>query len=153
MTGWAVWPAGFCFRNNRTNTMKKLSLTAAAAALLAAAWFANVQLSAYASSDSQVDSAPLAWHRPPPRKGVATLSYATFQKRRRYIDANFQRFNSVDEIAREFHSSVADLDRSFRLMGHMRLEQYLTHLRRNQSAEPAPQAIGLALVKQTSLAP
>jgi len=133
--------------------MKKLSLTAAAAALLAAAWFANVQLSAYASSDSQVDSTPLAWQHPPPRKGGGSLTFATFQKRRRYIEANFQRFNSVEQIAREFHSTVADLDRSFRMMGHVRLEQYLTHLRRNQAAEQPSQSVGLAMVKQTSLAP
>jgi hypothetical protein len=133
--------------------MKKLSLTAAAAALLAAAWFANVQLSAYASSDSQVDSAPLAYQGPAPRKTGATISYAVFQKRRRYIDANFQRFTTTEQIAREFHSSVADLDRSFRLMGHVRLDQYLAHLRRNQAEEQPAQAIGLAMVKQTSLAP
>jgi AraC-like DNA-binding protein len=133
--------------------MKKTSLIAATAVLLVAGWFANVQLSAYASSDSQADSAPLTWHRPPPSKGVATLSYETFQKRRGYINANFQRFTTLEQIAREFHSSVADLDRSFRLMGHVRLEQYLTHLRRNQVAEQPSQAIGLAMVKQTSLAP
>jgi AraC-like DNA-binding protein len=133
--------------------MKKLSLTAAAAALLAAGWFANVQLSAYASSDSQADSAPLARQVPAPKKTGATISYAVFQKRRRYIDANFQRFTTTEQIAREFHSSVAELDRSFRLMGHVRLEQYLAHLQRNQATELAPQPEGLAIVKQTSLAP
>ena len=133
--------------------MKKLSLTAAAAALLAAAWFANLQLSAYASSDSQVDSAPLAWHRPSPRTGMATHSFANFQKRRRFIEANFQRFNSVVQIAQEFNTSVADLDRAFRMQGHVRLEQYLAHLKQNQAAEQPPQPDGLAMVKQTSLAP
>jgi hypothetical protein len=59
----------------------------------------------------------------------------------------------VEQIAHEFHSSVADLDHSFRLMGHVRLEQYLAYLRRNQAAEQPPKAIGLAMVKQTSLAP
>jgi AraC-like DNA-binding protein len=148
-----VWSAGFCLRNNRINTMKKTSLIAATAVLLAAGWFANVQLCAYASSDSQADSAPLAWHRPPTSKGVATLSYETFQKRRGYIEANFQRFTTVEQIAREFHSSVADLDRAFRLEGHVRLEQYLAHLRRNRAVEQRLHSDGLAMVKQTSLAP
>lgn len=133
--------------------MKKLSLTAAAAALLAAGWFANVQLSAYETSDSQVDSAPLAWHRPSPRTGMVALSFKNFQKRRRFIEANFQRFNSAEQIAREFHSSVADLDRSFRMMGHVRLEQYLTHLKQNQAAEQPPRSGGLAMVKPTGVAP
>ena len=146
--------------------MKILSLTAIAAALLTSAWPANVLLSDYASSDLQDSSPPLPLvvNTPEPNHRVmadaltpkvagSTLSFGTYLKRRRYIAANFQRFNTVDQIALEFHSNVADLDRLFRHYGHMRLDHYLTQLKRNQDAGPQRQASSLASANQTSIDP
>jgi hypothetical protein len=143
--------------------MKILSLTAAAA-LLAMTWSATVQLSDYASSDSQDSSPPLPLvvntldtehdgmaQALAPKASGKILSFGTYQKRRRYLNANFQRFNTVDQIVLEFHSNVADLERAFRHYGHVRLEQYLMQLKRNQAAGQTQPGTGLAIAKQTSI--
>ena len=138
--------------------MNKLTLIAAGAAatLLAVTWSVTVQLSDYASTDLQ-DSSPMpAWHHGPPPLPIATavetnhdgmanslaqrkagriLPFGTYVKYRRYIDQNFQRFNTVQQIALEFHLNAADLDRMFRHYGHVSLDKYLTHLKKNQAAD------------------
>jgi hypothetical protein len=147
---------------------------AAAAALLAVTWSATVQLSDYASSDWQDNPPPPAWRPRPslppavnelhpqhdemaetraPRTSGRTLLFGTYQKCRRYIDQNFQRFATAQQIARVFHLNAADLDRMFRHYGHVHLDQYLSRLQRNQAAQVHQQENALAMAKQNSTAP
>jgi len=156
--------------------MKIISCIAAAAAatLLAVTWSATVQLSDYASADWQDNPPTPAWRPRPslppvvntldthheavaesraPKARGRILLFGTYQRCRRCIDQNFQRFDTVQKLAREFHLNAADLDRTFRYYGHVDLDRYLSHLKQQQVAALHQPENALAMAKQNSTAP
>jgi hypothetical protein len=138
--------------------MKKLSWMAAAAMLLVTAWTVTVPPSDNSASDSQENPLSAAGqHRPPSLVMVNILdtnhdgtgdahatynglgapphSFMSYQQCRQHIDQNFQRLETLQQIALECHSDAAYLRHVFERYAHQTPDQYLRHLKMNHAAE------------------
>lgn len=62
-------------------------------------------------------------------------SYATYERLRRYIEENFLRLGTVDEIAVECHVTPVHVSRLFRRFGQTGAYQFLLRLKMNYAAE------------------
>jgi AraC-like DNA-binding protein len=81
-------------------------------------------------------------------ESAQTPSYATYQRCRQYIEANYPRLTGLPEIARQCHVVPAYLCRLFRRYDHQTPYQYLMRLKMNLAAERL-QVPGI-LVKQVA---
>jgi AraC-like DNA-binding protein len=70
-----------------------------------------------------------------PLEGEGTLSFKTYQRCRQYIDENFQRINTVRQIALECHCNGGDLCRAFYHYGHENPLEYSLRLKMKHAAE------------------
>jgi AraC-like DNA-binding protein len=62
-------------------------------------------------------------------------SYATYERLRRYIEQNYLRLGTVDEIAGECHVTPVHVSRLFRRFGQSGAYQFLLRLKMNHAAE------------------
>ncbi len=81
-----------------------------------------------------------------PASGAGTLAFTTYQTSRTYIEKNFQRLKTLQQIAAECHLDAAYLCRLFQKFDHQSPYQFLMRLKMNFAAGQlqAPDA----LVKQ-----
>jgi hypothetical protein len=138
--------------------MKIVSLIAATAALIVSAWAVTVPPAHNFDSESLQDAKPFVQtflQRPAVvviagdtnRARIAgsdashnTLqgnSFAIYWQCRKYIEQNFQRLRSVQQIARECHLDAARLRSAFQHYGHQTPEQFLLHAKLKHTAEYA----------------
>lgn len=83
-----------------------------------------------------------------PIEGFQTLSFATFERCRQYIEQHALRLQSLEQIAGECHVNQAYLCRLFRRFDHNSPYQYLLRLKMNHAAERLQQT-GM-MVKQVA---
>jgi AraC-like DNA-binding protein len=70
----------------------------------------------------------------PPRE-AASGAYATYERCHRYIEENFERTRTLQEVAAACHVDLAYLCRLFQRFGRESPSLYLRHLRLNRAAE------------------
>jgi AraC-like DNA-binding protein len=83
-----------------------------------------------------------------PVQGRETLAFTTYQQCRQYIQQQFQRLKTLQQIAAECHLNPAYLCRLFRRYDQQTPYQYLLRLKMNLAAERLQQPA--ALVKQVA---
>ncbi len=83
-----------------------------------------------------------------PLEGSETLAFATYQECRQFIEKNFLRLRTLEQIAEECHVNNAYICRLFRRCDHQTPYQFLLRLKMNYAAERL-QSPG-SLVKQVA---
>lgn len=140
--------------------MKIISSVAATAVLIISAWAIAVAPTHNSDSEPPQDAQPtVAKLLPRPlavvdtgdnnrariakpdasHKTVQRNSVATYWRCRRYIEQNFQRLGTVQQIALECHLDAANLRSAFQHYGHQTPEQFLTHVKLMHAAAYAVQ--------------
>ncbi|HUD46262.1 MAG TPA: hypothetical protein VMR33_05510 [Candidatus Baltobacteraceae bacterium] len=132
-------------------------LLIATASLLAMAWAVRVQILDNSRYEFQDNPPALPFLTPvkadvvttrAPHNGADKYSFATYLQCRQYIDRNYQRLTSLQQVAQECHLNVGHMVAMFEQYGHQHPNQYLLRLKKNHPAGLLQQKTGSVTAKQ-----